>query len=261
MSRVTVSVIGVNWAQEGEIMKSLSELSADVLRDAARDGIIDTVLTGSYPLSVTPEFLAYAQSQRAIEYQDPNTFEPLEHPKSTRYQESVFSAALHQTVTDYWAVELARIVVPKGSVGFLTGIDQVLNDVDGNYYPSNQEYWGSPTFVISDVDNCRWYLTMESFYGPQPARFNLSLTVPIPPEALPGMPYPELFAIPGLWYPAHNGAGSPKFELIIPGAKMVRFFFSTPPTTFYQWQVSGRLRGYTQTTYSREAKGNARMIF
>jgi hypothetical protein len=154
--------------------------------------------------------------------------------------------------------ELARFPVPKGQVGYVTNIDQVVSDINGNYYPSNQEYWGSPTFIFADVLNLRWYLTLDYYDGSDPGRFNVASAAPFGPEILPGVPYTDMFEIDALWYPVH--ANHPKMKLIVPGQRMLRFFFYTAPTTVYHWEARGRLSGYTQSTYSAEAMANARRL-
>lgn len=242
-------------------MKTLTEESSQVLREAVRDQVVDTVLYPFDGFSIPFDMFEWVTSQGAIEPQNPHTFELLEHPKSRRYQEVIFDAVTDPDITGWWGVELARIVVPKGEVGFLTGIDQVLNDVEGNYFPTNVAYWGSPNYVLPDVDNTRWFLKLDYYDGLIPQRFNRIQFAPaMQPGVLPGWGYPELHEIPGIWYPAHNSNAN-KLSLIIPGQRMLRFYFFTPPTVTYQWQVSGRLRAYTQSTYSREAQANARMIF
>lgn len=240
-------------------MNTLTFHASQMMRDAAQAGVIDTVWEAVWGDALTPpSVFAWVLEQRDLErFQNPHRFELLEHPYSQRYQESIFPSAVHTAPADYWAVELARVVVPKGCVGFLTGIDQVLNDVDGSYYPSNVHYWGSPTFVFGEVDDCRWYLRLDSFDGFQPPRWALSSTVPIPTDLLPGWPYTELYEIPALWYPAGNSAG---LKLIVPGRHMLRFYFVTPPQTLYQWQVTGRLRAYIQSTFNPEAAANARLF-
>jgi hypothetical protein len=235
-------------------MKTLEYYAARTLQEAVHQGVIDTVMT-EWPGAMIPaEMFHWVVDQQSREPFNPNQNELYQHPVSQRHQESVFDVQTQPDITEYWAVELARIYVPEGVIGYLVGIDQVLNDVQGNYYPSNVTYWGSPHFVIPDVDNCRWYLRLDYFNGQQPARFNLSSAAPIPTDRLPGFPYSELHEIPGLWYPAHQDH---PLKLLIPGQHMLRFYFVSPPTTIYQWQTMGRLRAYTQTTYSRAAQFNA----
>lgn len=239
-------------------MKTLADESKDVLAYAFEHGIVDSDLVPFDPPSIPPEMFAFAESQRSTYEKNPHEFNLLNHPKSRRFQESSFDVVTQPDVAEYWAVELARIIVPQGSIGFLETLEQVLNDSIGSYYPTNQDYWGSPHFVISDVDNCRWFLTIDYYDGLQPARFEISGATPIDGARLPGMPYSELFEINGLWYPAGSQAAN-NMRLIVPEQHMLRFFFVTPPTATYTWQVRGRLRAYTQTTYCKEAANNARL--
>lgn len=234
--------------------------SSEVMRAAARDGVTETILDPFTFEEIPLEMFHWVMGHNAekLNVQNPAHFDLLQHPKSKRAQISTFPAATHPNTAEYWAVELARVVVPQGSIGFLWGLEQVLNDVDGNYYPSNREFWGSPQFVLPDVDNARWYLTLDYYDGVLPPPFNFSSVTPIGTSILPGLSYPELFEIDALWYPA---GGNQKLNLIIPGARMLRFFFLSPPTTIYQWQVRGRLSASTQSTFSDEAAKNARLLY
>jgi hypothetical protein len=206
-------------------------------------------------MPVPPDMFELFLNQDPVIEKNPSTLELLQYPDALRYVEHTYPAEIHETVTDYWCVELARIAVPWGHVGYLRKIDQVLNDATGNYFPSNVAYWGSPIFVDSDVDNCRWWLTIEPFNGVMPVRFELSNTTPFGIGRLPGKPYSELHEIDALWYPA----GCQKtFDLIIPQQSLLRFYFYSPPTTTWQWQARGRLSASRQSTYGKCASHNTR---
>lgn len=239
---------------------NLLRQSSNIMRAAVRDGVAETLLDPFTFEEIPLEMFHWVlgKSSEKLNVQDPNHFDLLQHPKSKRAQISTFPAATHPNITQYWAVELARIAVPQGSIGFLWGLEQVMNDAAGNYYPSNREFWGSPQFVLPDVDNARWYLTLDYYDGQLPDPFNHSGATPIDGSILPGLSYPELFEIDALWYPA---GGNQSLNLIIPGARVLRFFFLTPPTTTYQWQVRGRLSAFTQSTFSDEAAKNARLLY
>jgi hypothetical protein len=237
-------------------MLSLEQESSIALSNAVKNGVIDTVI---HPFSnpIVVGLLGYIRERRGQHRQNPNTFEPYEHPKSTQWQESAFDTFLHPDTAEWSCAEVARFVVPKGQVGFVTHIEQVINDVGGNYYPTNQEYWGSPRFVLPDVDNIRWWLKLDFYDGVQPARFQFANPAVFGSEVAPGMPYSDMHTIDALWYPAHLDR---PVKLIVPGMRMLRFFYYSPPTTTYQWEVRGRLTGYTQSTYSTEATQNARRL-
>lgn len=237
-------------------MRTLTEESSNVMRNAVSHGVVDTVIHQLSPRSIPAPMFEWVVNERAIEPQNPNTFELQEHPKSLRYHESVMDVATQTDIGEYYAVELAQFPVPKGRIGFIETIEQVLNDVDGNYYPSNVNFWGSPNFVIPDVDDCRWYLNLDYYDGTLPTRYALSSASAISSTSLPGYPYTELHEIKSLWFPAHN---KKHFKLLVPGQRVLRFFFLTPPTAIYRWQAMGKLRGYTQSTYSKEAALNARL--
>lgn len=236
-------------------MKTLTEESAIAMRNAVKNGVIDTVL---YPFGnpFVSALLYRAQKERPLHRQDPQNFETFENPKSQRWQESVFDPIPQGP--SFFAVELARFTVPKGQIGYVRFLDQVLVDSTGSYYPTNQEYWGSPHFVIPDVDNCRWYLTLDYFDGLLPPRFLLTSATIFGSDSLPGAPYPDLHEVPNMWYPAH--APRDNMKLIVPGNRMLRFFFYSPVTVTYNWLAQGRLAGFTQSTYNQEATENARLL-
>lgn len=232
--------------------------SADVLRMMIGMGTIDTVLPPFDERTVTTNYLRWFREQsRRVPRTDPNQHELAVGQKSQRFQSNRLPTRAHDTVTDYWAVEVARFPVPDGHIGYLTGIEQVVNDVAGNYYPTNVAYWGSPRYVIDDVENLRWYLMLSFYDAEMPPRYELFSTVPIPPHALPGMPYTEMCEIDALWYPAHNRQ---QLKLLVPESRVLRMFLISPPTTEYQWEVSARLTGYIQSSFSDISVINARKI-
>jgi hypothetical protein len=236
--------------------RTLIQDSSEALRNAVNNGVVDTILS-PFQEPYLQNLLSFVQGKKSLHVQDPKTFELASSNQSLRWQESQFEPQSQVALAEYYAVELAQFAVPKGSIGFVRYVDQVLNDVDGNYYPSNQEYWGSPHFVFSDIDNCRWYLTLDFFDGQMPAPFVLSSAVAFTSQSLPGIPYTDLPQISRLWYPAHSGK---ELKLLVPGNRVLRLFFYTPPTTLYRWQVMGKLSGWTQSTYTQQAKANARIV-
>ena len=244
-------------------MKTLDDESSIVMKNAVQNGVINTVLS-PFGNPFVAALLDHADRGRALDAQNPNTFEAFEHPKSQRWQDSSLEPVQQllnpdpQAPNPFFMAELARFAVPKGQVGFIRKIEQVINDVDGAVFPTNQTYWGSPVFGVPDIDNCRWYLTLDFFAGILPPRFRFDSLTPFLPSILPGRPYPDMFEIPALWYPANSA--QPELKLIVPGNRILRLFFYTPFTTFYRWQVRGRLAGFTQSTYCMEATENARIL-
>lgn len=235
---------------------------ARVLRDALKTGLLDLTL---YPYNdpYVIKAMANVANRDQVPLADPvnpNTFELLNHPRSERWQEHYFDPIAHPDfATNYWLIELARFVVPKGQIGFVRTLEQVVYDFEGDYYPTNSAYWGSPYSVVADVANLRWYCQLDYYDGIWPVRFNFASVNPLTRGNLPGQPYTELSEIDGLWY----GAQSPNTEvkLLVPGHRMLRFFMLSPPTTNFQWIATGRLRGTTQITYCVEAAQNARRSY
>lgn len=237
---------------------SLTYLANQTMRDAIAAKVFDPSLVPfRNPLVRRACRVVLGWAARGVDPQNPHTYELGVHPRTERWQESTFAPLAHPDVTRHWVVEVARIVVPKGDVGQLRSIEQVVYDIDGNYYPTSSDYWGSPYSVLSEVDDLRWWFQLESFEGTQPPRFNATAVAPLTRAILPGYPYPELATIRGTWYAAQNSRTEVK--MIIPGQKMLRMYMYSPPQTIYRWVAGGRLRATTQTTYCREAAYNARI--
>lgn len=230
------------------------------LNTAVNDGIVDIDPLG-YLADFPVEIMSIAQRDYQQGPMSAKAVELATDAKSRRHDESRFDPITQPDTAEHWMVELARIYVSFGEVGFVKSCEQVLYDVDGNVYPSSSEYWGSPYSVHPDIANCRWYLTYDTFgaVAETPARFNVSQAAPLQISRLPGAPYPELFEIDGLWYPAHNTASN-NLKWIISQDRVLRFFFYSPPTVQYQWRVSGRIRADIQSTYSKQAVDNAREV-
>lgn len=239
--------------------QSIDQQASNFLSDLIYQNVIDTEFS---PLDERRHYLKYFSWFRSVRekkhvHGNHTQYHLWTAAQSQRWQESHLSPQTQPDMANYWAIELAQFAVPQGHVGFVRKIEQVVNDVNGSYYPTNVSFWGSPTFVDPDVDNLRWYLTISPYYGAYPARVNFSSAGAIPVHWLPGAPYADLYEIDALWYPAHN---SKHLKLIVPGKHVLRFFLLTPPTVTYQWQVSGKLSGNTQSTYQICAVQNARGI-
>lgn len=242
--------------------QSIDEQASNFLTDMIDADVIDT------PFEPFDDRLFYvnyfewflkevAPNKRS--WQDRDWFDLSTQAQTQRWQEHRFDTVIHPVSgVNYWAVELAQFAVPNGSVGWVRHIEQVVNDVNGGYYPTNVTYWGSPHYMLSDVNNLRWYFTLSEYDGRRPDRFELASATPIPIHALPGWPYPDLPEIDGIWYPAHLQR---RMKLIVPRKSVLRFFMITPPTVDYTWQVSGKLSGMTQSTFQDCAVRNSREIY
>lgn len=233
--------------------------TAQVLQRFTKHGIIDPVLAPFDERLITLGYLKWFRNlhKQNRNRHEPQTFDLHTAAQSQRFQAHRFPVAIHATTTSYWAIECARFAVPDGEIGYVTGIEQAVHDVSGSYYPTNVVYWGSPDSVLPDVYNLRWYLTTSYFDGTLPPRYQLFSATAIPFHGLPGSPYPDLPMIDALWYPAHNNR---KLKFLVPGGRMLRLYMVSPPLSTYQWVVSARLSGYTQSTYQLAAIRNAREI-
>lgn len=189
--------------------------------------------------------------------QNPNQFNLFVHPDTKRFQESSDGPFLNVDTEAFHAFEVARFIVPYGKTGVIKSIEQVLWDRDGSIYPTSNEYWGAPYFVDNEINQNRWYLTIDNFEGQFLPRVNFTSAAFIPITDLPGVPYPELSDINMIWYPVHCPA-SQNLNFVVPQSKVLRMFWVCPPTENYNWFGTGRLRGYTQSTFSNDAMTNAR---
>lgn len=177
--------------------------------------------------------------------------------RSQRYVESNF-AVYKADPEDYLLLELARISVPRGSVGYLKTVEQFCADFDQGFYPTAAQFLGIPFQDISDLDSLRWYLRLEQFNGRQPARLVKSSSTPINVESdLPGYPYVELSEIVGLWHFPHIRQ---QLSCIIPGAYLLRFFVYSPPTHTFTFSFSGRLTANVQSALSSSAVFNTQKL-
>jgi len=230
--------------------------SSEILSGMIERGIVDPVLSPFDERLITLGFLGWFSTlwDSSRYRKEPKQRELWTSSQSRRFQTSHLPTEQCPDIRYPWAIEVARFAVPEGEIGFIKHIEQIVNDVDGNYYPTNVQYWGSPRFVVADVDDIRWYLTLSYFSGTFPPRFNVNAAT-VTPNALPGQPYPDLCEIDSLWYPAHNNV---ELNLIIPGGYCLRMFCITPICTTFTWEIGGRLSGWTQSTWSGEALNNAR---
>lgn len=245
-------------------METLDAASRQVMRAAIDQGIVDPLFTVFDFDSRLYDWLARARANS----QKPN---PLQanlayHPWSRRYQDHSFDLVRAPESELGWSsmlVELSRINVPTGNIGFLRRIEQYVGDMarykatyDWLAIPSQLLNWGIWEYAEPEIDDIRWYLRLVPFYGPESERlFVPNITNPVP--RLPGRPYqePQLNEINCISFPCHNPY---TLWAMIPGGYSLRFYVWTPATTTYQWTVRGKLSAITQALDSHEAELNAR---
>jgi hypothetical protein len=234
--------------------------ASNFMGELIRGGWINTVLDPFDERSSRKKYLEwFAKIYPAKRVrQDPRQFELAMDAQSQRWQENRLPPLVMPSLLNYWAIEISRFVVPEGHIGYIRTIEQELMSSDATYFPTNVAYWGSPTYGITDVDNIEWYLTVSPYEGTQPPRHNVASLAPIQPHNLPGQPFGDLPLIQGIYYPVNNNK---KLKMLVPGRSMLRFFMLTPPTITYLWHVSGKLSGYTQSTYQNCAVSNARSVY
>lgn len=170
------------------------------------------------------------QSPATAHYFDVN-WEPWEHPGD----------ALPYTV------ELARVLIPRGSIGVVRLLNQW---VSGDFTTSTN--WGNP-FTGTDVDDYIWSLRLVPFDGQQAPRLISAQ------QFMPGYSYPDLPQWRYLLYLPHN-AGQ-EVNLVVPGGYSLELFVRTTALETRD-EVWGRLAGYWQSSeYAVESGFNARKGF
>ena len=233
---------------------NIEQDESNVLRDAVRSGVIPVQLPVFDKIDVKVfDWVSENYKPQPYWQKDPQFA-----PQTQRYQEHTFPV---WTYTNNFAlpalVELSRIIVPRGDVGYLKSIEQFIQDADAGFYPTASEFWGLPYQDDADLAACRWYLRLSNFDGFQPPRF-ISISATMNPDTrLPGQAYYDLPQFQNIWYPPHCASKLP--NMVIPGGTMLRFFFYSPPTTTWRWQAMGRLRAVVQTAQCREANYNTRV--
>ncbi len=248
------------------ISKTLDEEANETLRSALRQGIVDPLLR--LP-DIDPRMFRHLEEAQRLEGHKgptPQQSNPLQNPRSRRYQENSYFPPIGQTAgqTGWQSLlcELARIAVPEGQIGYLRRIDQEIADL--LRYKSTFDWLALPTWYFNcginwfdepEIDDCRWFLRIQPFHGQLPPRLNL-IGLPAPDNHLPGDPYSELAEWRGFWQRSNDPRD---FWSIIPGMSLLRFFVWVPATVTYHWYVHGRLTAQTQSAYSAEAEMGARM--
>ena len=224
--------------------------SSRVLNNAVKYGLIPPWRVPGWTDPLTRKMAAVLLDS-AIPTKDPDLQRPYQNPKSQVYHEHHFDVITQPDPDPQlpeWLVELARFPVPFGSVGVLKSIDQYL--FNNQQTITQSANWGIP-YQENNVGAVRWYLRLSTFDGTQPERFEVTGS-----PWLPGSPYIELPEIDHFWYPATSPGCAT--NSLIPGGYLLRFFFYAPADIIGQVRVMGRLRGYTQSNYNKEAAWNSR---
>jgi len=187
------------------------------------------------------------------------TFEQYYNGRTQHHQEHSFPV-IDTVLDDYNLVEIARIAVPDRNFGIIRSIEQVMYDVEGDFFPTSSEYWGRPYHGMGYVDDCRWLFSLQRYDGQLPPRFAYNQALIFDPvDMLPGYLWPELPIISGLWYPPNSASG--RINLYLEEGSLLRFFFFCTPLTdsTWQWRAGGRLRATIQGSQSTESMELSRM--
>ena len=150
-------------------MSNIELDESNVLRDAVKDGLIPTQLPvfDKIDLKVFDYAIANFKPQKTPQK------DPQFAPETQRYQEHHFEP-YNLPGNAIIIVELARIIVPRGEVGYLKSIEQFVEDQNGGFYPTSSEYWGLPYQNDADLLRLKWYLRLSTFEGEQPPRLIVS---------------------------------------------------------------------------------------
>lgn len=167
-------------------------------------------------------------------------------PTTRRYNQSrePQNAPLTQPSTAAWMVELARFLVPYGSIGIIKSFEQYVSQ--DQTVLSRSMYWGDP-FVVSGL---RWYFRLSPDTLNAAPWLNVSGVSAIP-DYLPGIPYDDLGNTDDLWFPAGSSA-SANIHLPIPGGKMLRVICLVAASETAS-TVACKLAGTIQSETNRDA--------
>lgn len=178
---------------------------------------------------------------------------------TNRMVESI-QAPIDLDSTEYHLIEIGRIGVPSGSIGYLKTIEQVIQDSRSGFFPTASEFWGVPYQLDADLDLCHWYFRLSPFDGTLPARIQISQAAIFDQRAsLPGRPFDVLADWSGVWYPPHCGQNKLP-NIVVPGGYCLRWFVSVSPTAIWSWQVGGRMRAQIQSATSKAAVSNTSLV-
>lgn len=121
-----------------------------------------------------------------------------------------------------WMVELARYPVPDGSIGLIKGFEQYAEQ-DGTVLTLSPT-WGDP-FPVPDIV---WYFRLSDYRTLGNAWINVSGPSAVR-DYLPGSPYSDLAATPGLWFPAGSTSAA-NIHLPVPGRHVLRVMAIVQPS-------------------------------
>lgn len=229
----------------------LSPAATRTLRDACKQGIVDTVIPQFDDADL--RLFNYVRQSRLFPRPRKNADWPRtwKQPSTQQYYEHIYPWIHQPAALPEWLVETARFPVPYGSQGVLKCID--MSAQSGTINVTVNGYWGRIHITgASEMAYSRWFFRLSNFDGTQPPRHESN------DQNLPGMPFGHLHELRYFTYPL--SAGDNYIHAVIPGGYMLRmFFWARGGGGTDRWSyITGRLRGYIQSGYNEEAAHNAR---
>lgn len=190
-----------------------------------------------HPPNETEKYIEYFKSEQnrrpTARNRNPAFESQYTNSRTARYYRHTFGKIEHpQEDPDYgpWLIEMARICVPWGSIGYLENLHQFLQETwpcEVLHTVAGKDAWGLPYTSNPAIENFgRWYLRLSPFQGQQPQRVNINLntaSITDPGHLLPGIPYSDLPTIEHLWQMPQ--AQNNPFDSVIPGGYMLRLFY------------------------------------
>lgn len=186
---------------------------------------------------------------------EPDFLSTLENPRTLRYQQGGGGVFNHpqEEGPDWvpWQVEIARFVVPYGSVGLINSFEQHLHDLfSGNVWTSIGN-WGNAVGPFGVYWG--WVFRLDTFDGTVKPWLNT-----IVPTSWPGVAFPDLPEESGLWFKV-DAAHLP-VRWTVPGGYQLRVFFASGLVEKVRFSVACKVRGVLQSAYSGEARANLRRL-
>jgi hypothetical protein len=242
----------------------------EIIREAIEQGVIDwPFMDGFSETLITPEILEAIELDFASsEMLNSASFENAgRSPQSIHYRDHTRGLRVHPTALapyGHWSTELARFVVPYGSVGVIKAIDQYLAHQElgqtAAFIYTLSGRWGCPgpwhTGNANELtDMGRWHFRLQRLDRAVPPWWD-----ELGPHAglLPGLPYPDKPFEDLLIWPAHSAEAN-NVHLVIPGGYMLRAIFEQQARpTGARVECLLNLRGYVQSDRTTESSFVAR---
>jgi hypothetical protein len=149
-----------------------------------------------------------------------------------------------------WMAEIARFVVPYGSVGIIKSFEQYV--AQGETVYTTSAHWGNPFPLSSSIS---WFFRLSHIHLLGNPWINVSGLSAIP-DYLPGISYDDFARSDDLWFPACSSSSS-NIHLPIPGGQFLRLIVLVG-TSQTPVSISAKLAGTVQSEMSSDAQFTVR---